>query len=304
MFGTTQVLSGGRRMGLRDLGGVKPRQILEILALHRGHPVPKELLVDLVWDGRPPRDAMATLESYVCQLRRNLQPSESSRRSIVVTGPGCYYLDTERVQIDLMEFDRLVDPSLSTGSADLPRLLVALDLVRGDVLEHEPYVGWTEPVRSSYRVKVIDTMVRAGAWADQLGDHARAIELATAATERDALREDGWRLLMTAHLHRGDRPSGVRAYAACRRILATELAVSPSQDTTDLGDRLLLDEPTPLLDRGGAVALDVDSLAAAALDAVRARLARPDAVDGARAWEAAVSLARLFAAPVPAAGTA
>ena len=48
----------------RTLGGVKPRQILAILALAAGRPVSKEHLADLLWDGEPPKGYRGTLESY------------------------------------------------------------------------------------------------------------------------------------------------------------------------------------------------------------------------------------------------
>ena len=54
LFGATTASTAQGTVGV-DLGGVKPRQILEILAVSAGAPVPKDHLADLLWDGRPPR---------------------------------------------------------------------------------------------------------------------------------------------------------------------------------------------------------------------------------------------------------
>jgi len=50
MFGETRVIDGDRIVGPRDFGGVKPRQVLEVLALHAGHPVTKDTLIDAIVD--------------------------------------------------------------------------------------------------------------------------------------------------------------------------------------------------------------------------------------------------------------
>jgi SARP family transcriptional regulator, regulator of embCAB operon len=39
----------GTRLGPRDLGGIKPKQILEILLCGRGRIVPKERIAELLW---------------------------------------------------------------------------------------------------------------------------------------------------------------------------------------------------------------------------------------------------------------
>src|SRR5215217_5855697 len=71
LFGATAVvLPDGSRV--TDLGGIKPRQVLEMLALSVGAPVSKDRLVEQLWGGNPPRTFMATLESYISLLRRRL----------------------------------------------------------------------------------------------------------------------------------------------------------------------------------------------------------------------------------------
>ena len=48
MFGPLQLQAGGTRLGPRDLGGVKPKQLLEVLLLERGRPVPKDRIAELL----------------------------------------------------------------------------------------------------------------------------------------------------------------------------------------------------------------------------------------------------------------
>ena len=72
LFGPTVISGAGTRLVGSDLGGAKPRPLLEMLALDLGAPVAKDLLAERLWDGRPPASYIATVESYVCALRRRL----------------------------------------------------------------------------------------------------------------------------------------------------------------------------------------------------------------------------------------
>ena len=72
LFGPTVISGAGTRLVASDLGGSKPRQLLEMLALDLGTPIAKDLLAERLWDGRPPASYIATVESYVCSLRRRL----------------------------------------------------------------------------------------------------------------------------------------------------------------------------------------------------------------------------------------
>src|SRR5918996_1342385 len=47
LFGPLEIEDGARVLGPRDLGGSRPKQVLEILLAARGHRVPTDRLVDL-----------------------------------------------------------------------------------------------------------------------------------------------------------------------------------------------------------------------------------------------------------------
>ena len=91
MFGTLQVRDGDRHLGPRDLGGVKPRQILEVLLLARGHLVCSDVISAALWpEGGEPRNVVATLNTYVCVLRHHMFVDQARARRIIVTGPAAY----------------------------------------------------------------------------------------------------------------------------------------------------------------------------------------------------------------------
>ena len=97
LLGGLCVRAGGVSMGPRELGGAKPRHVLVALLLSRGRPVSKDRLMALLWGGSPPSCATATLEGYVCVLRKRLQPLATARGSLITTMAGCYAIDMSRV---------------------------------------------------------------------------------------------------------------------------------------------------------------------------------------------------------------
>jgi DNA-binding SARP family transcriptional activator len=138
-------------LGVRDFRGVKPKQILQLLAIERGHTVPKERLAELLWQDAMPRNHLATLETYVSVLRHALDAEATPRTSVVLTDRGGYRLDTERVQVDLDDFDRAVEvASRAEAHSALDALKRGLSLVRGVVLEDEPYADWAQATREVY----------------------------------------------------------------------------------------------------------------------------------------------------------
>jgi DNA-binding SARP family transcriptional activator len=68
LFGPIEVAAGGRRLGLRDLGGPKAKQVLELLLVARRHNVTKERLADQLWGEALPKRAFAALENDVSVL--------------------------------------------------------------------------------------------------------------------------------------------------------------------------------------------------------------------------------------------
>lgn len=244
LFGTTAAAVPGSTVDAHAFGGAKPRQILEILALAGGAPVAKEHLADLLWDGRPPKSWVGTLESYVCVLRRRLG-AEGGRRSPLSTVLHGYVLDLSEIEVDLVEFRRLVAASRRTTdpAAALAFLLQALDLAGGELLASEAYATWAIREREVFGRELVTACTAAAELATVVGDHAAAERTARRALAHDDLAEGAWRLLMQALWADGRRGEALRVYDELRRHLSTELGTDPSRGTTELYLRILREEP-------------------------------------------------------------
>lgn len=241
LFGTTTVRCGCG-CGCPPsgaLGGPKPQQVLEVLALSAGTPVSKERLADLLWEGRPPRSYLGTLESYVCVLRRAMGRScVDGAAAGLLTVPNGYVVVPELVEVDLVQFRRLVSAAGERPPDDhelaLTDLQAALSLVRGELLASESQASWALGAREEFRAELARAAASAAAHALALDRPGAAVSLATRAVRADQFAEDAWRTLMIA-LWVGDRRSeALRRYSQLRELLVTELGTEPSRATSDV----------------------------------------------------------------------
>jgi SARP family transcriptional regulator, regulator of embCAB operon len=81
MFGPLELRAGASRLGARELGGIKPKQLLEVLLLERERMVSKDRIADLLWGERLPMRVAATIENYVSVLRRRLESGLGAKQT-------------------------------------------------------------------------------------------------------------------------------------------------------------------------------------------------------------------------------
>src|SRR5258705_1321768 len=90
LFGPLAIEDGVRSLGPRDLGGARPKQVLEILLAARGHRVPTDRLADLLWGQQPPQNAAGSLQTFVSVLRRSLTSDPERARELLITEPEAH----------------------------------------------------------------------------------------------------------------------------------------------------------------------------------------------------------------------
>jgi DNA-binding SARP family transcriptional activator len=230
ILGELEIQDREVRRGPGELGGRKPKQVLELLAAAGGRPVPKEVLIEQLWGDAPPRRPVAALENHVWVLRRHLV-GPSGVQPIAAT-PGCYRLAIERLSLDLARFDELVRSAGAGGPAVARRALQeALGLVRGEVFADEPYTEWAIEVRETYRARIEDARLELAELALAASDVTTALEQSGTVLHQDPLSERAIRLSMHAHHQRGDRDRAVAVFEVLRRRLREELGIEPLPET-------------------------------------------------------------------------
>jgi DNA-binding SARP family transcriptional activator len=123
-----------------DVGGTKQAKVLAVLLLEANRVVPADRLVELVWGDEPPPSAAATLQAYVSNLRRALEPDRRPRTpsSVIATRASGYVVLAERSEVDATRFEDVVAEARRLAGADPDgarhHLEAALALWRGPAL--------------------------------------------------------------------------------------------------------------------------------------------------------------------------
>src|SRR3954452_17586721 len=93
-----------------ELGGVKQRAVLAMLALQLNGVVSTDVLVEGLWGEKAPASAINTVQVYVSRLRKALQVATglnpANMASLQRRGSG-YRLELDPEQVDLYRFERL-----------------------------------------------------------------------------------------------------------------------------------------------------------------------------------------------------
>jgi SARP family transcriptional regulator, regulator of embCAB operon len=235
LFGSTTVVSRkGER--IHDVAGVKPRRVLEVLSVNPGVAVGKSQMAEIVWDGKPPPSALASVESYVCVLRRHLGESRGRESAVQTTHAG-YSLNPELAVVDVAEARRLLNLArYATNSASLQLVNAVLDIAQGELLAAAE-TSWALEERTRFESELVAACVNAAHKALELGEGAEAIRLSANAIRRDPLAELAWQTNIRALTRMGRFAEALRAYEQLRGRLRTELGVDPQS-----GSRLAYDE--------------------------------------------------------------
>ena len=239
VLGTLRVCRNGTVLGAHQLGGPKPRQILELLVLQLGTPISKPRLTDLLWEGHPPAEAQPTLESYVCVLRSHLQPG-AGRNGPLQTVNGGYVMEKPFVDLDLDRFDTLYrHAQQSPPSEALPLLREALALAAQPLLGDELVPAWAAEERTLHAARVTAARILAAETATALLLTEESVDWANQALVGDPLNEHAWTALILGLEHAGRHAEGLQAFETFRRSLALELGCSPGLPLRAAQARLL-----------------------------------------------------------------
>ncbi|WP_236706231.1 BTAD domain-containing putative transcriptional regulator, partial [Frankia sp. ACN1ag] len=253
VLGPLAVEVGGRAVAL---GGPRQRAVLARLVVARGELVSVDRLIEDLWRGEPPAKAVTSLQSYVSNLRRLLEPARPPRTpaTILISANPGYALALGPEAVDAWRFESLLREARrnsAAGTASRALLSESLSLWRGDAFGEVADESWAtaEIARlAELRVEARE-MLAAAELRD--GNLAAAVRLADALTRREPLREEGWRLLALSLWGSNRQADALDALRRARRRLAEELGLDPGPELARLEeailrqDREFLDATTP-----------------------------------------------------------
>ncbi|MGW0522093.1 BTAD domain-containing putative transcriptional regulator [Crossiella sp. NPDC003009] len=212
VLGPLTVRQAGRPV---ELGPLKLRTLLGLLALHPNRIVPKSVITDVLWPDNPPPTHRQLLHTYISRLRR-----VTGHRIETVAGSG-YTLRLDPGQLDLLRFEEL---------ARLSRWEEALVCWRGPVLADLP-----ETVRATATAMAVTQrrLTVALALADEAiaaGKTAAAIGPLRELAAAEPLHEGLHARLMLALAIAGQQGDALTLHTEIRARLAEELGVEPGPE--------------------------------------------------------------------------
>jgi DNA-binding SARP family transcriptional activator len=276
---TIGILGSVEVAGAARLCGIKPKALLVTLVMCANECVSVERLVRVLWDGEPPRSAIANLRSYACGLRTALEPAGAT----VVFEAGGYRLRVAPERCDHLTFGRLA----SAGGAACARgeAAVAVDLLtralalwRGSgaaagVPRHGPLGCWLDSLDEE-RLRAVEDLAEARLATGTPRDAARDLAGVLAVAP---LRVRAWQLRMLAHHRLGEHDLVDAVFQDARQAFGAELGLDPDPDLTRTHRSLLrwnatTRGPAPVQLAPSPVRLvGRDATVNAVVDAVRAR---------------------------------
>jgi DNA-binding SARP family transcriptional activator len=236
-----------------DLGSPKQRAVLVLLLVNAPNVVPLDQLIDRLWRDEPPSSATGTLQAYISQLRKILEPGRSPRtpaRVLRTREPG-YLLDIAPGQLDAHRFLSAMDAAHAALADGRPQeaerlLSPALAAWRG-----EPYADFAEEEflrptlahLAEARLSALSTLAETRL---ALGRAGEVVWEAERLLQQVPYREGLWALLIRALYLDGRQADALAAYQRCRTLLKSELGLDPSPELRRLEQAVLRQDETLL----------------------------------------------------------
>jgi DNA-binding SARP family transcriptional activator len=222
-----------------DIGHIRQRCVLAVLALEAGRPVPVDQLVDRSCADGGAQRARAVIYTYVSRLRRLL--ADAGGR--LARTPGGYLLEVDPDAIDAHRFVGLVARSRLAADA-LPQLDEALALWRGDALAGLD-TPWLNAARDDLERRRLAAELARNDLALDRDEPGRLLPGLEQAVLRHPLNERLTGQLMTALYRDGRQADALDRFRVLHRRLAEEVGTEPGAELADLHRRILRREPAP-----------------------------------------------------------
>lgn len=200
-LGGFAVLRDGVAVDPRAWQSKKARDLLKILVAHRGRPVHREALMDLLWPDGDPAALPNRLSVALSTLRSVVDAS------VVVADRTAVALNLDAVDVDVETFFAHV----AAG-----REAEAEAAYGGDFLPGDAYEDWSVAVREQARIAYVTTARSLARAAERAGDADRTATLALRILEHDPYDEQAHRALVRALRaagRHGDAAAAERTYA-------------------------------------------------------------------------------------------
>jgi DNA-binding SARP family transcriptional activator len=278
-LGAFQVTLDGRVVS--RCGTDKTRALLAYLALEAERAHRREMLAAMLWPDQTDDAARHSLRQALLRLRGAINDNESTA-FLSISPETISFNRASSHRLDVFDFSALVQVChrhthtiISDCAACVARLRQAVELYRGELLkdlfigESPQFEEWALVRREHLHRQMLESLDALTAYHTARGEYALAREYAARQIELEPWREEAHRALMEAFALEGQRGAALAQYDTCRKILAREFNTAPSEETTQLHEKIRAGAVTPRLQPATSSAppdaeVNADALAALA----------------------------------------
>jgi DNA-binding SARP family transcriptional activator len=230
----------------------KQRRLLALLLFNANQVVSVSECVEELWDENPPVSAIATLQTYVMQVRRLLRrgrrPAIPAADRLLTRARG-YELVAYDGELDCLIFRDRVQrgrKALAAGDDAAAAQLLghALALWRGSAIadvEPGPLLSVQITGIEESRLSVLQQRIEADL---RLGRHQEMISELSVLSGKYPLHENLSRQFMIALYRAGRKVDALHVFHRLRQVLSDELGLSPSPPICRLHEAMLADDPS------------------------------------------------------------
>ena len=218
------------------IGSSRQRTILGILLVNANQVVVTDRMIDLVWEGGPPRSARSALQVHISHLRTALG------RDLIVTTPNGYKIDLPRAALDFTVYEDLFEQARTVAGDDPEKavslLRDAIGLWRGQPLLDFAFESWAQPeIRrmEELRVEVMTELFEARLAIGERGLAAEIEQMAADYPYRERLQS----LLAQALYREGRQTAALRSLETARGRFREDLGLDLSPELRSLEQRIL-----------------------------------------------------------------
>ncbi|HEY3230348.1 MAG TPA: BTAD domain-containing putative transcriptional regulator [Roseiflexaceae bacterium] len=232
------------------LAYAKVRALLAYLAVE-ARPHGRDALAEFLWPGQSTAAARRSLRVALTTLRQALGDPTAPIPFLIGTRESVQINPASAIALDVTTFTDLLcacQPHFHPMSALCPecaaRLTQAVTLYCGDFLQQlvvrasVAFDEWVTLTRERLHRSALEALAALAAYHEGCGADDLARQYAWRQLALEGWDEAAHRCVMRVLARRGQRSAALAQYERCRRVLADELGVEPSAETTALYEQL------------------------------------------------------------------
>jgi TolB-like protein/Flp pilus assembly protein TadD len=204
----------------------KARALLAFLIVEADKWHTRDQLADLLWSDRQQTQARHSLTQTLGTIRKLGQSADTP---LIEADSERVRLSAAAIDSDVLSFRKNLktNPNTAAECYDGP-------LLDRFVAPDEAFDQWLTAERASFHNVACSALSWAVDQAEANNDLTAAISAATRLEALDPYAETSHRQLMRLYVATGNRGDAIRQYESCRQMLAKELGIEPSAETTAL----------------------------------------------------------------------